>query len=226
MANRKAAEAYILDWIGKLMPGSENVQLYKDLFAAMSDKQFDEFMGRLERKEVRLSAIAPNGADHGLSVERNLKLAKELGHNFFERLWLTDPVTGKTYLSPISYLIIDLPLRRQAQLLAKKISIPEHNKSVDDYTGQPTGASQGSKLSYPELQILAAAGLDQSIVEMIKFRGGDTKAFDAMNTMISQTGGASMEGIEALGTLPRSTETLSTWLTCAHLKNTLLEKGA
>lgn len=224
MGNRKAAQAVILKYIEALLPGSENTAIYEKLFADMNDKQFDDFMGKLDRGEIRLTVIAPNMGKVSLNTERNLKLAKELGHQFFERLWLTDPITGKLYLSPVKYLVVDLPLRRQAQLLAKKISIPEHNKSVDDYTGQPTGASQGSKLSYPELQILAAAGLDNCIVEMIKPRGGDTKAFDFMNRQISQTGGASLKSIEALGTNVRSTETLSTWLTAAHLKNTGLSK--
>ena len=121
-------------------------------------------------------------------------------------------------------MVIDLPLRRQAQLLIKKISIPEDSKTVDDYTGQPTGKSKGSKLSYPEVQVLAALNLDQSLIELMKYRGGDEKGFDAMNRSIARTGGVRMDMIESLGTITKSTETLQTMLTCMHIAANLTTK--
>lgn len=220
-ANRKAAEAVILKYVDKLLPGSENTRLYKDLFAGMSDKQFDEWMGKLEAGEIRLAIIAPNLNEPKLEIERNLALAQELGHQFFERIWIDGSNEVPPYLSPIPYLIVDLPLRRQAQLLVKKRAIPEDTRSVDDFTGQPTGKSKGSKISYPEMQILMALDLPASLTEWLKFRGGDVKGFDAMNRAISETGGVSLNAIAALGTKVKSTQTLSTFLTCAHLENTL-----
>ena len=225
--NRKKAEAVILTYIGKLLPESgkgatSNQQIYERLFAAMSDKQFDEFITRLEQGEIRLAIIAPNLTEHKLSVERNLDLAEELGHEFFERVWIDQGNEVPPYLSVVPYLIVDLPLRRQAQLLVKKISIPEDNKSVDDFTGQPTGKSKGSKISYPELQVLTALNLEQNIVEMMKYRGGDVKGFDAMNNAISKTGGVSLDNIEQLGTTVRSTETLNAFLTAMHISNSLI----
>lgn len=220
-ANRKAAEAVILKYVDKLLPGSENTRLYKDLFAGMSDKQFDEWMGKLEAGEIRLAIIAPNLNEPKLEIERNLALAQELGHQFFERIWIDGSNEVPPYLSPIPYLIVDLPLRRQAQLLVKKRAIPEDTRSVDDFTGQPTGKSKGSKISYPEMQILMALDLPASLTEWLKFRGGDVKGFDAMNRAISETGGGSLNAIAALGTKVKSTQTLSTFLTCAHLENTL-----
>lgn len=195
--------------------------MYKDLFASMDDKTFDEFMGALEDGTKRLAIIAPNLSEQKLSIDRNLKLAEELGHQFFEKIWIDSGNEVPPYLSPIPYLIVDLPLRRQAQLLEKKISIPEDNNSVDDFTGQPTGKSKGSKISYPETQILSALDLNANLTELLKYRGGDVKGFDAMNNAISNTGGVSLKSIESLGTRVKSTETLSTLLTSMHLSNTL-----
>lgn len=222
MANRKAAEAIILTYIDKILPGSENVRIYKDLFASMDDKAFDEFIIGIKEKRIRLAIIAPNLAPQKLDHQRNLQIAKELGHNFFERIWMYPKDGSAPYLTPIPYLVVQLPLRRQAQLLVKKISIPQDNRSVDNLSGQPTGASKGSKISYPELQILASQGLDHSIIEMIKFRGGDLQGFNAMNNVISKTGGVSLKAIEALGTRVKSTQTLSTILTAMHYSNTLV----
>lgn len=220
--NRKAAQAVILEYIEKLLPGSKNTQIYTEMFAAMSDKQFDEFMKKIEEGQVRLAIVAPNLEEPKLTIERNLALAKELGHEFFERVWIDPGNEVPPYLSPIKYLVVDLPLRRQAQLLVKKISIPEDNRSIDDFTGQPTGKSKGSKISYPETQIMAALNLDNSLVEMLKYRGGDIKGFNAMNAAIAKTGGVSLKAIEPLAGTVKSTQTLSVFLTCMHLQNTLV----
>jgi len=219
--NRKKAEAFILEYIEKLLPGSDNTKLWDDYMSKLSDKEFDDFMTRLETGEQELSLIAPNFGKTQLEVSRNLKIAEELGHEFFERIWLRAGDDTPPYLSPIKYLIVDLPLRRQAQLLTKKISIPENNKSIDDMSGQPTGASKGSKISYPELQILAAKNLDNCLTEFMKYRGGDLKGFNAMNDSISKTGAVKQESIAALGSTVKSTDTLHVFLTCMHLSNTL-----
>lgn len=221
MSNRKAATEFILSHIDKILPGSPNRKRYEDLFAGMNDKQFDEFMKKLESGEVNLSIISPNLTKDRLDVNRNIKIADSLGHDFFQHLVLTDPTTGVPYLTPLRYLVVDLPVRRQVQLLQKKITIPENNKHVDDLSGQSTGASKGSKISFPELQVLFAQNLDSTITELIKFRGGDSKGFNAMNRSIYETGGASIEHLAKGGTKVKSVTTLTTLLKAMHLDNTL-----
>ena len=220
--NRKAAQAEILAGIEKILPGSENTRIYKELFDAMSDRQFDDLIQALEEKTKHLALVAPN-LDNGpkLTLERNLAVGEEWGVPFFERIWIDEGNGTPPYLSPIRYLVLLLPLRRQAQHLIKKVSIPEDNNTVDDFTGQPTGPSKGSKLSYPEIQILSAHDLDFTMRELLKYRGGDEKGFNAMNASISKTGAVSLQAIEPQAGKVKSTTTLSTLLTCAHLENTL-----
>lgn len=222
MGDRKAATAYLLKWIDAILPGSPNKAIYEARLAKMSDKAFDELMHKLQSGEETLSIIAPNFDDRKLTIENNLKIAKELGHDFFQRLWLTDDLTGRTYLTPVRYLVIDLPLRRQQQMLVKKIKIPEDNRHVDELSGQPTGPSKGRKISFPELQILFAQDMDKSLTELIKLRGGDEKAFNAMNKEIIARGGVSMDKIAMSGTKVKSTQTLETLLKAMHLRATTL----
>jgi hypothetical protein len=221
MPNRKEAENFIIEYIGKLIPDSGNTELYKILFAKMSDKEFDTFMSDLESEKVNLCVTAPNFGKSKLEVSRNFKLAKELGHEFFQRVWVPAENGNPTYLTPIPYLVIDMPVKRQAQILSKKISIPEDNNSVDDFTGQPTGKSKGSKISYPETQVLAAIGLNESLVELLKYRGGDEKGFNAMNTVLDRTGSVNMQAIEKYASGVKSTHTLEVFLNCLHISNTL-----
>jgi len=220
--NRKAAEQIIIKYIDRLLPGSENARIYKELFESMNDKQFDDYICKLENGSHRLAIIAPNLTEPKLSVKRNLDLAEEIGFNFFERIWIDDGTDVPPYLSHDKYLVVLLPLRRQAQILVKKISIPEDNRSIDDYTGQPTGKSKGSKLSYPETQVIASHGLDQNLIEMLKYRGGDEKGFNVMNSVISKTGGVSLNAIEPYSGTVTSTQTLATFLTCMHISNSLV----
>lgn len=223
LGNRAAAQKFILAYIDKLLPGSENKKIYEDMFSKMSDKDFDAYIAKLENKQTRLVIVAPNMSKFKLDVKRNIEIGKELGHNFFQRIWMDSGDNTPKYLTPIPYLVVKLPLRRQAQILVKKISIPEDNKSVDYLTGQPTGSSKGAKISYPELQVLAARGLDNMTVELIKYRGGDQTGFTAMNNSISKTGGVSLKALDTLGTRVKSTQTLSTYLTCMHYSNTLTQ---
>lgn len=220
--NRKAAEKELLACIEAILPGSPNTQIYRDIFKGMPDNEFDRWIVELENGTRQLSIIAPEMVQPTLSVERNLDLAEEWGHKFYERIWM-DPQNGSpAYLSNDSYLVIDLPMKRQAQFLIKKISIPEDNRSIDTFTGQPTGKSKGSKISWPELQILAAlGGFDETISEFFKFRGGDLQGFNAMNDMIYRTGGVSLNAVGTLGTKVKAVQSLSTLLTSSHLTNTL-----
>lgn len=220
--NRAAAEAEVYACLEDILPGSENPKIYADIFRVMSDEDFDGWIKKLIAKETYIAIIAPEKSGPQLSVANNLQVAKKWGHEFFERIWM-DPKNGApAFLSNDKYLVVDFPLKRQAQFLVKKISIPEDNRSIDNLTGQPTGKSKGAKISWPEVQIMAAlGGFDNTIVEFIKFRGGDLQGFNAMNHSIHTTGGVSLSSIGVLGTRVKSVQSLSTLLTSMHLTNTL-----
>lgn len=220
--NRKAAEAMVFSILEDLLPGSKNKEIYENIFEWMSDEAFDEWINGLEAKRTYLALIAPELVGPQLSVERNLEVAERWGHQFFHRIWMDERNDIPSYLTNDSYLVVDGPLKRQAQFLVKKISIPEDNRSIDNLTGQPTGKSKGSKISWPEVQILnALGGFDDTITEFIKHRGGDLDAFNAMNTMIANTGGVDLDAINSLGTHVQSVRSLATLLRAMHLQNTL-----
>lgn len=219
--NRKAAEDFIIKYIAKLLPGTSNSITYKDYFASLNDKQFDQFMQDLESGDKYLTVVVPNFSKNGISVENNLKLAEELGHDFFQKLWIEAHGDTPTHLTPIEFLVIDLPIKRASQLLTKKISVPDHNKSIDAVTGQVTGESKGAKISYPELQICAAMGMDNSMVELMKYRGGDIKGAAAMNAMLSKHGTANLNTLSQYASGVESTKSLKVYLSSMHLKSTL-----
>lgn len=219
--NRAAAEAFIVKYIDKLAPGTPNADNYRELFKGMSDKEFETFIDQLADGSRFLIIIIPNFSKAELDVERNINLGEELGHNFFQKLWIEGKGDIPTYQTPIPYLVLDLPLRRASQLLTKKISVPPHNRVIDALTGQPTGESKGAKFSYPEVQVFSAMGMDNTLIELMKYRGGDSRGRAAMTGMLSRFGRANINSLSPYASGVESTATLKTFLTSAHLRSTL-----
>src|SRR5690606_32571808 len=117
MSLRKEAEQEILFYIEKILPGGENQKIYKELFARMSDIEFDEFMQRLENDEEILALYKPNLVGETLSTIRNIEVCDELGYPLLQHLYLTDPDTGMLRKTPVKFLTGLVPVRRQAQTL-------------------------------------------------------------------------------------------------------------
>ena len=221
MANRAAAEKAILKHIGNLDSGTRNQEIYKALFARLSDKDFEEWMTALEQGDEYLAFFMPPGQDEVLSTERAKAVGEQLGVKFFQRIRMTDPSTGEVFTTPIEYLILHFAVRRQNQHLIKKQSFAEHDRSIDHLTGQVTGDSKGGKVSLPELLQLEGKGFENAILELIKARGGDAEAATAMYESVRETGGFSMEALRALDSKPTATKVLSALLLSAHLDNTI-----
>lgn len=226
---REKFMAVFLPLIEKLAPGSKNRETYEKELAALSDAQFEEMVVDIEsgmgfnavQGGLILPVYMPNLNTTKISVKRNIALAKELGHDFFQRIWITDPHTNQRYLTPRRYMTLLWSVRRQAQTLEGKQSIPTDTTVIDDLTGQPTGESKGSALTYPELQVLHARGLQNTIIEALKVRGGDLKALNQFERDIIETGGSSLQPILAADTKVKSTQTLDSLLRGMHLKSNL-----
>lgn len=219
---RKKVEKFILDYIGKIVSGDDNVNLYKNLFKSMSDKEFHQFMLDLRDKKKTLSIIVPNGdKKNTVSLEKNLKIAKELGLELFQQLKVTNQKDAPDYITPHKYLILKLPLRRAAQLLSKGISVPDNSKITDRLTGQVTAGSRSGKITYPEIQVLLGLGMKATLRELLKLRGGDLGSANAMNQSLTKIGKVNQGEIDRYSTGVVSTKTLKAYFNAIHVKSTL-----
>lgn len=219
--NRKKTEDFIKTYVERIAKG--NGEIYARLFETMDDKRFDEWMEQVGSGAVKLAVISPNFSKDPITVENNLKIADELGHNFFQQVWIEGDGDNPTYLTPVEYLVMDMPVRRASQTIVKKRSVPKSSRPIDSLTGQVSNSrdTKGAKISYPELQLASAMGLTKGLEEMIKYRGGDVMGNIALHGMISKHGSASMAALSQYSTGVESTKTLHAYLTAAHLKNNL-----
>lgn len=218
---RKAVTDFILEAIDDILPDGFNRDRMDKYLNSLSDEAFEQYLKDLHDEKEFLSVIAPNGAEVKLDLARNFAVAKKYNIPLYRRLWLKTPDNRGHYLTQDEYLILRLPVRRQSQILDKKKSIPDNNKTIDNLTGQPAGSSKGAKISYPEVQMLAATGLNETLTEFLKYRGGDKYGMQQMNISINNTGGVSLKAIEPYSGRVKSTDALHVHLTSMHLKNNL-----
>lgn len=221
MPNRKAAEQFILNFINDIEPTGYNSKQYKTIFAKMSDEQFDKYMSDIRDEKAYLVIFKPLFEAKGITTENNVKIAEKYNVKLFEHLIFNNSDGTPSYKTPIKYLILDLPYRRQSQNLIKKINIPDDNKVIDELTYQPTGPSKGAKISYPELQVLMGMGLENTISELIKFRGGDRNGFNAYNAMFLRYGNANLKTLNNYASGVESTKSLKAYLTAMMISNSL-----
>jgi len=219
---RQEVEKFIKDWIYKITKSKKNVELYEDLFKSMNDDEFKQLMEDLKSGKKTLQVIIPvDGFDGKVDLENNYKLAKELGFNFFEHLIIGPGDDFPKYKTPEKYMVIDLPFRRTKQTLDKGLSVADSAKEVDSITGQVKGDDRVSKISFPELQVLIGLGLKDSLIELMRDRGGDVTSNSIMLNSISKYGRISRKLIDMYAEGALSTKSLKNYLTGMHLKNTL-----
>lgn len=219
--SREKAEAVVLDWMDDLDPSGINTERWKVKFKSMDDKAFDDFVKLLREGKDYISIVNPNYSKVKVSTANNFKVAKKRGVKLFQRLWITDPITGVKYLSNDEYPVFHLPIRRQIQMTRNKISVAKDNSKIDSLTGQPTGSSSAGAISYPESLVLYSRGLEKTMQELVWARGGNHGAFLAMNNVIKDSGRVSLNELEAHSTGVDSTRVLNTYFKAAHIDNNI-----
>lgn len=227
MAKRKEVTKFLVDKVNGIIPRYDtNGELLKKRLDALSDKEFKEFIEGLkprnERKENDPKSVIPyylpNLSKNKVNLKRMFKLVKDLGRSFTHRLVMTDPHTGVKYVTPHEYLCFDTYIRRQAQTLDKKASIPAIRQQIDDRSGQPTALSRGSRISSPERRFLDSRNLRTVQKELVHVRGGATRAYQEFKRQLLATGQIDVESLEGLG-VAKSTNTLAAFLNAQGLGN-------
>ncbi|CAM8750642.1 RNA polymerase beta subunit [Klebsiella phage vB_KpM_FBKp24] len=221
MKNRAAATAIGVRLMEELFPGSGNAtQLAKDL-ESLSDTEFDKIMEGIREGRPMISATLPNLTSPVYDNAHLKAVAERWGVQFWHHLEMEDPETKKIFTTPVRYMVIREGVIRLQQMIEDKQSIPDDNTHVDDLTGQVTGPSKGSRISFPELSNLESLKMDVGIIELISVRGGDEAANQKLESDISLTGEGTVQNAKEWGTGVTATKNFATLLRTAHLDTTL-----
>lgn len=211
---RKKTQEYILSNMKKL--SDKNYERYKELFDRMSDKQFDDFMKRLRDKKEVLTFYTANMVDH-VDIPTLIQVAKDCGLELFERIRMWDEPTQSYYLTPNKYCILQLVVRRMSQFVDHKLSVAEGDTKIDLLTGQVVKPDKAGSISQVEIQTLYARGLHNTILELIKYRGGDVVAFSEYKRELEELGKTTVS--RDTGSVVRSAVILDVLFSGMHIES-------
>ena len=220
-ASREEVTKFILDNLEAILPGNSDTPRYKAYLEGLSNKDFDDYIRCLGTGEKYLTLTAPNFGSPRIDIDRNFELAKKLGLKFFQKLWYDETETRPRFQTAVERLILLLPVRVASQRLAKKMSIPRTQKVINPLTGQATGESKAAAISFPELRVCAAMGLDNTMIELMKYRGGDMRGGSALTASLLRTGRANLKTLSHFASGVESTNTLRTYLNSIMLRANL-----
>lgn len=194
-SKRQAIEAYVLKVMKQLDPAGDNEDRWKKFFASLSDKAFNEYMEHIRKSECQLNLVMPN-MKKTLKMQDLINAAKTVNLKVAHRLWLTDRVTGRKYLTNEEHLVLMLYIRRAQQEWDKKISVPARDKSVDLLTGQVVGADRNCALAADEIRSLGSRGLTNTLIELARVRGGDVTAYGDFKRQMQENGSVRLESLD------------------------------
>lgn len=192
---RAKIESRIYQIMNDLDPEGDNTKRWKEFFKGMNDTKFAEFMELIRKKEYQMNIIMPN-MKKPLRIPNLLKAAEHLGLKIAHRLWLTDKVTGRKYLTNEKFMVMTLPIRRAQQEWDKKLSVPSRDKTIDSLTGQVMGDDRAAAISHIEFQSLDVRGLKNTMIELMRVRGGDVTAYGDFKRQMQETGRVTLESLD------------------------------
>lgn len=215
---RKRLEQDILAIISEVDVSGNNTNIYKEHFKKWTD---DELLRLYDDSSDGIPIYAPVGGPVKIDHVRNIAVAKKLGIALEQRLWLTEPKTGLVQRTRYPHLILRLPVRRQTQLIDKKLSVAEHDRVKDKLTGQVTGPSKASGFSFPETYATYSQGYDKTLEEFVHARGGNEKLHRAFYQSLRQKGSGRFKLPGAEVTAAKATRTWSAIYTAMHIGNNM-----
>jgi hypothetical protein len=218
---RKKVQDRILQIVKTADPTGLNAQRYEKLFDRLDDKQFHHWMEelRVNKNNRKLTLFAPN-LKNNLKVDNLLKAADALNLKLFERVRIYDAVSKRYFLTPVEYLILDLPVRRLKQSLEDKMSIPTSDRRTSQLTGQVIKPDASSSVSMVEQQIMVSKGLIKVATELGNIRGGNIEGYASFVSDIENTGTGNLSEVDP-STRPRSADTVRSLFLAMHLDNNL-----
>ena len=219
--NRKAMEEFILKAVRKMDVTGRTFELLKEQFAKMDDKRFHAWYLDIKEGKDFVPIYMENHMDgKRITTSHALDVCEEYGIPIFQRYWYRNPATGVKALSNKPVPFIHVMTRRQIETLFNKISVAEDNSRVDTLTGQPIGGA--SAITQPETLVYEEKGLEGSLVEKLKYRGGDIEGGRLFDQAIIETGKVSTTQLmEQHNTTTRVVQTADIYLTSAHYETNL-----
>lgn len=209
-ARKKKGIEYVLSVLQAVDPSGINAKIFQERSKTLTDEE-------LIRICDGIPIYQPVGGKTKVSYVNNIKVAEKMGIKIEQRVWLTEPKTGVQHLTRYPHLILMLPIRRQTQMQEAKMSLAKNDRVRDKLTGQVTGPSKASGISFPEAYNIYGDRLDNSLSEFLHARGGNEALQRAFYQSIRQTGRGRINIPGAERTSAKSTRTWASMWKAMHI---------
>lgn len=217
---RNKIEQLVYKVMAKLDKSNTNLEYYKNLFAKMSDKEFEAF---LQRPLCFRFHHKPFVSEPKYS---NIKAAAEvMGVPMCETVYnpsvyVKDGMALETRECPVVYF----HLKRMKQILSKKNNNPTDITKRDMKNGRLTHEDKGSLTSDNELNALIVMGMDNTAIEFSKPKADAMNAKAQMYNNIKLTGMVRLSDLDIEEDDSISKNTINAYLISSHLYTNIINE--
>lgn len=190
-----------------------NIGLISNLIDGLSDKELDALVDDIASSKSIIPLIVPNGST--IDYEDLLNTTKKRKVQLHKKIIITDGT--KRTKGRIPRLVMEVPVKKLAQLVDKKRSIADDQHSVNHLTGQVTGASKSMSITNPELSLWRGNGMSDAIRECTKYRGGDVNAKLVIEKLAESGIEITQETLEKYSSGPEVNNTVKQMLLGMHI---------
>jgi hypothetical protein len=194
-----------------------NIGLISKLIDGMTDKELEALVDDIENKKSLIPLVVPNGST--IDYEDLLAVANKRKVKLHKKIITTDG--NKRTKGRIARLVMEVPVKKLAQLVDKKRSIADDQHSVNHLTGQVTGASKSMSITNPELSLWAGNGMHDSTKECTKYRGGDVNSKIVIEKLAESGMEITQETLERYSSGPEVNNTVKQLLLGMHIDATI-----
>lgn len=174
---RKKIEKLVLDTYTKMDPSGRNVKKWKEIFASMSDKEFDTFCKEL-KSDSEWMTLDVVEYENPPTLENFEAAAKVIGIPLFERVAMPHTTMDKSKIvwSKHPVLVGYCNVKRPQQAIIKKNGASSSIEKRSSTTGQVVGEDKNGRETDLENSMMVAMGADAILKEMNGFRADDLHA--------------------------------------------------
>lgn len=219
---REEIENLVISSMDILDKSKTNSEYYKDLFAHMSDTQFEKFIAKKFpfKFQYRPSVVEPTMDDITKALKYiNVPLMEKI---YEPALYVNKdgkPVTTK------ECLVVYIHHKPVQQFITKKNKWSIDTKNRDMKTGRLTSQDKGAVSSDREFESMAVQGMDATMKEFYTIKADAMAAKNLANNIIGTTGMLRLEDIPIDREDSLSKNLMNAYMIGAHINSNILNEG-
>lgn len=219
---REEIEALVISSMDILDKSKTNSDYYKDLFARMSDTQFEKFIAKRFpfKFQYRPSVVEP-------SMDDVTKALDYIGVPLMEKVYEPNVYVNKDGV-PVNTkeaLVVYIHHKPVQQFITKKNKWSMDTSNRDMKTGRLVGADKGAVTSDREFESMAVQGMDKTMREFYTIKADSMNAKNLTNNIIGSTGMLRLDDIPIDREDSLSKNLMNVYMIGAHLNSNLLNEG-